>query len=152
MTTYAIGSVNGCYQSLLNLLEKIQFDPEHDNLWFAGNLIHRESEPLAILRFVKGLGKQAVTVLGDQEFHLLRLAEGFIPSEANDRLAEILNAPDRDELLKWLRQRPLIHHDSKLNFTLVHAGIPAEWSFSQALTFAYEVESVLVVSHFETQG
>ena len=149
MTTYAIGSVNGCYQSLLNLLEKIQFDPKQDNLWFAGNLINRRPESLAILRFVKGLGKNAVTVLGDQELHLLRLAEGFIPSEANDRLGEILNAPDRDELLKWLRQRPLIHHDSKLNFTLVHAGIPAEWSFSQALTFAYEVESVLSLGNYQ---
>ena len=56
MTTYAIGSVNGCYQSLLNLLEKIQFDPKQDNLWFAGNLINRRPESLAILRFVKGLG------------------------------------------------------------------------------------------------
>jgi bis(5'-nucleosyl)-tetraphosphatase (symmetrical) len=149
MTTYAIGSVNGCYQSLLNLLEKIQFDPENDNLWFAGNLINRGPESLAILRFVKGLGKKAVTVLGDQELHLLRLADGFIRSEANDILAEILNAPDRDELLKWLRQRPLIHHDSKLNFTLVHAGIPAEWSFSQALTFAYEVESVLSLGNYK---
>jgi bis(5'-nucleosyl)-tetraphosphatase (symmetrical) len=143
MTTYAIGSVNGCYQSLLNLLEKIQFNPEHDHLWFAGNLINREPESLAILRLVKGLGKNAVTVLGDQELHLLRLANGFMPSEATTMLAEILNAPDRDELLKWLRQRPLIYHDAKLNFTLVHAGIPAEWSFSQALTFAYEVESIL---------
>ena len=80
MTTYAIGSVNGCYQSLLSLLEKIQFDPKQDNLWFAGNLINRGPESLAILRFVKGLGKNAVTVLGDQELHLLRLAEGFIPS------------------------------------------------------------------------
>ena len=88
-------------------------------------------------------------MLGDQELYLLRLAEGFIPSEANDRLADILNAPDRDELLKWLRQRPLIHHDSKLNFTLVHAGIPAEWSFSQALTFAYEVESVLSLGNYQ---
>ncbi len=149
MSTFAIGSVNGCYQSLLNLLEKIQFDPEHDNLWFAGNLINRGPESLAVLRFVKGLGKNAVTVLGNQELHLLRLAEGFIPSETNETLAEILNAPDRDELLKWLRQRPLIHHDSKLNFTLVHAGIPAEWSFSQALTFAYEVESVLSLGNYQ---
>ncbi len=149
MTTYAIGSVNGCYQSLLKLLEKIQFDPENDNLWFAGNLINKGPESLAILKFVKGLGKKAVTVLGDQELRLFRLANGFIPLEANDRLAELLDAPDRDELLKWLRQKPLIHHDAKLNFTLVHSGIPAEWSFSQTLTFAYEVESVLLPGKYQ---
>lgn len=143
MTTYAIGSVKGDYQSLLKLLEKIQFDPESDCLWFTGNLVNEGPDSLAVLRFVKSLGKKAVTVLGDQELHLLTLAEGFAQAEAGDRLDEILNAPDRDELLKWLRRRALIHHDAKLNFTLVHAGIPAEWTFSQALTFAYEVESVL---------
>jgi bis(5'-nucleosyl)-tetraphosphatase (symmetrical) len=127
----------------MNLLGKIQFNPENDNLWFAGNLINEGPESLAVLRFIKGLGKKAITVLGNQELHLLRVAEGFILPDAYDILAEVLNAADRVELLKWLRQRPLIHHDSKLNFTLMHAGIPAEWSFSQALTFAYEVESVL---------
>jgi bis(5'-nucleosyl)-tetraphosphatase (symmetrical) len=143
MTTYAIGSVKGNYQSLIKLLEKIQFDPEIDCLWFTGNLVNEGPDSLAVLRFVKDLGKKAVTVLGNQELHLLALAEGFDQPEAGDTLDEILNAPDQHELLKWLRCCGLIHHDSKLNFTLVHAGIPAEWSFSQALTFAYEVESVL---------
>jgi len=142
MATYAIGSVKGDYQSLLKLLETIPFDPENDCLWFTGNLVNKGPESLAVLRYVKNLGKKAVTVLGDQELHLLALAEGFAQAEAGDTLDDILNAPDRDELLKWLRRRALVHHDAKLNFTLVHAGIPAEWTFSQALTFAYEVESV----------
>jgi bis(5'-nucleosyl)-tetraphosphatase (symmetrical) len=127
----------------MNLLEKIQFDSENDRLWFTGNLINDRVESLEVLRFVHSLSKKAVLVLGNQELHLLQLADDFIPAEANDLLTAIQNAPDRDLLLKSLRRRPLIHHDSKLNFTLVHAGIPAEWSFSQALTFAYEVESVL---------
>jgi len=148
MSTYAIGSVNGCYQSLMNLLEKIQFDSENDSLWFTGNLINDRAESLAVLRFVQSLGKKAVMVLGNQELHLLALAEGFEPPKVGDTLDEILQAPDRDALLKWLRRRGLIHHDAKLNFTLVHAGIPAEWSFSQALTFAYEVESVLSQSNY----
>jgi bis(5'-nucleosyl)-tetraphosphatase (symmetrical) len=143
MTTYAIGSVNGNFQSLLKLLDKIQFDPENDCLWFAGNLVNEGPDSLAVLRFVKGLGKNAVMVLGNQELRLLALAEGFEQSEASDTLDEILHAPDRDELLKWLRRRGFVHYDSKLNFTLVHAGIPAEWSFSHAITFAYEVESAL---------
>ncbi len=156
MTTYAIGSVKGNYQLLMALLEKIQFDPENDCLWFAGNLVNERADSLAVLRFVKGLGKKAVTVLGDQELHLLALAEGLAEPKIGDTLEETLAAPDRDELLKWLRHRALIHHDSKLSFTLVHAGIPGEWTFSQALTFAYEVESVLVqgnhVAFFENWG
>jgi bis(5'-nucleosyl)-tetraphosphatase (symmetrical) len=127
----------------MNLLEKIQFNPEQDNLWFTGNLISNNAQSLEVLRFVQSLGKKAVLVLGDQELHLLQLVDGFISEEGNELLTEIQNAPDCAVLLKSLRRRPLIHHDSKLNFTLVHAGIPADWSFSQALTFAYEVESVL---------
>ncbi|WP_027159891.1 symmetrical bis(5'-nucleosyl)-tetraphosphatase [Methylobacter luteus] len=150
MTTYAIGSVKGDYQSLLKLLEKIHFAPDNDCLWFAGNLINEGPESLAVLRFVKSLGKQAVAVLGDQELRLLTAAEGLDQPAAGDTLDEILKAPDRDELLKWLRRRALIHHDSKLNFTLVHAGIPADWSFSQALTFAYEVESALCQDNYTT--
>ncbi|MGR8930797.1 MAG: symmetrical bis(5'-nucleosyl)-tetraphosphatase [Gammaproteobacteria bacterium] len=143
MTTYAIGSVNGDYRTLEKLLQKIQFDPNNDRLWFSGNLVGTATESLKVLRFVKNLGKNAITVLGEQELRLLKQAAGLAESSSSGSFADILAATDRDELLKWLRQRGLIHHDSKLQFTLVHAGIPHEWSFSQALTFAYEAESAL---------
>lgn len=148
MSTYAIGSVKGDYQSLKKLLDTIRFDPEQDRLWFSGNLVNEGQESLQVLRHIKSLGKAALMVLGAQELHLLGVASGYAQANAGDTFDEILNAPDRDELLKWLRQRSLIHHDSKLNFTLVHAGIPGEWTFSQALTFAYEVESVLSGSNY----
>ena len=148
MSTYAIGSVNGDYQGLINLLHTIQFDPDNDVLWFTGNLVSTGIESLAVLRFVKSLGKKAVTVLGSQELDLLAVAAGFGQAELNHSLNEILSAPDSDELLTWLRKRSFIHHDAKLNYTLVHAGIPAEWTFSQALTFAYELESVLSGSNY----
>jgi bis(5'-nucleosyl)-tetraphosphatase (symmetrical) len=132
----------------MKLLEKIQFNPENDCLWFVGNLVNEGPQSLEVLRFVKNLGKKAITVLGNQELQLLAIAEGFAQPEAGDTLDGILNAPDLEELLKWLRRRPLIYHDSKLNFTLVHAGIPAEWTFSQALTFASEVEANLSQSTY----
>lgn len=147
MTTYAIGSVNGDYQALTTLLDKIAFNPDIDCLWFSGNLVGGP-ESLAVLRLVKDLGKKAVTVLGDAELYLLQRAAGVAEPNANDTLDDILNASDRDELLKWLRQRGLIHHDSKRKFTLVHAGIPGAWSFSQALTFACEVESALASNKY----
>lgn len=149
MTTYAIGSVKGDYPSLMKLLTAIHFDPAQDRLWFTGNLVGEGGESLQVLRHIKSLGKSATTVLGNQELHLLGIASGNTQTTATDGFDEILNAPDRDDLLKWLRQRGLIHHDSKLNFTLVHAGIPGEWTFSQALTFAYEVESVLSGSNYQ---
>ncbi|MGY6274066.1 symmetrical bis(5'-nucleosyl)-tetraphosphatase [Methylomonas sp. MgM2] len=143
MTTYAIGSVHGDFLTLTHLLQTIGFDPQNDRLWFAGNLVNGGSETLAVLRFVKSLGKNAVTVLGSQELHLLSVAAGVIPANTDDNFDELLAASDRDELLKWLRQRSLIHHDSKLGYTMVHAGIPGEWTVSQMLTFTYEVESAL---------
>lgn len=143
MSIHAIGSVNGDYQALATLLETIAFNPDNDCLWFSGNLVNGGPDSLAVLRLVKDLGKKAVTVLGNAELHLLQRAAGVAEPNPNDTLDDILNAPDREELLKWLRQRGLIHHDGKRNAALVHAGIPGAWSFSQALTFAYEVESAL---------
>jgi len=150
MTTYAIGSVHGDFKTLTKLLESVGFDPQTDRLWFAGNLVNGGPDSLAILRFVKNLGKKAITVLGRQELHLLSVAAGIIPPNPDDYFDELLDAPDRDDLLKWLRQRSFIHHDSIIGFTLVHAGIPAEWTFSQVLTFAYEVESVLAGAQYTT--
>ena len=148
MTTYAIGDVRGRFQTLLQLLDKIRFDKVHDTLWFTGNLVNNGPESLAALRFVKDLGKHAVTIMGNQELRLLGIAEGVIPQGPEDVFDEILAAPDRDALLKWLYQCPLLHHE--MNFTMVHAGIPAEWSLSQAQTFAIEAESSLSMGSHKT--
>lgn len=148
MTTYAIGDVQGRFQTLLQLLEKIRFNRSHDTLWFTGNLVNSGPDSLEVLRFVKNLGKQAVTVLGDQEMRLLTIAEDVEPQRPEDAFDEILAAPDRNELLKWLRQRPFLHYEA--NFTLVHAGIPAEWSLSQAQTFAMEAEFSLSMGNHKS--
>ena len=143
MTVYAIGNIEGRYSLLSALLAKIGFDQQQDTLWFAGNLVKPGRDSLAVLRFVKGLGKSAISVLGNLDLQLLYLAEGFESAEQDRSYADILTAPDRDELLAWLRQRPFLHHDAASNFALVHGGIPGDWSLSQSRTFAIEVESAL---------
>ncbi len=148
MTTYAIGAIHGNFTALLRLLDKIHFSKETDTLWFTGDLVSAGFDSLEILRFVKDLDKQAVTVLGRQELRLLAIAEGVGPQGSKYLFDEIFSAPDCDALLKWLRQRPFLHHD--LNFTLVHAGIPAEWSLSQAQTFAIEAETSLSMGNHKT--
>lgn len=148
MNTYAIGSVAGDYPALIRLLSQIGFDPQQDRLWFAGNLVGNGGESLAVLRFVKALGKSAVVVLGDQELQLLRQAAGIADDGGSSEWQAIIDAEDADLLLRWLRQRSLLHHDGQLGYSLVHGGIPAEWSFSQALTCAYEVESALSGSNW----
>lgn len=141
MTTYAIGAVRGEFETLLKLLDTIQFDRAQDTLCFTGDLVNGGPDSYAVLCFVRELGKQANVVLGNQELRLLGIAEGVISSQPGDCFDEILAASDREVLLKWLRQRPFLHHDS--GYTLVHAGIPAEWSLSQAQILAMEAESSL---------
>ena len=148
MTTYAIGDVRGDFKTLSSLLNEIQFDREQDTLWFTGNLVNGGDDSLGVLRFVKELGKHAVTVLGEQELRLLGVAERVLPPTAEDRFNDILAAPDRDDLLKWLIQRPFLH--SEANFVLVHAGIPAEWSVSKAQTLAMEAESSITMLNRKT--
>ena len=100
MATYAIGDIQGCYDPLRHLLEQIEFEPVHDQLWFVGDLVNRGPQSLEVLRFIKDLGASAVTVLGNHDLHLLALAEGFGCAHKGDTLDAVLAAPDRDQLLQ----------------------------------------------------
>ena len=146
MTIYAVGDLQGCLQPLKNLLEQVDFNPQKDTLWCTGDLINRGPESLEALRFIHALGDACITVLGNHDLHLLAVAHGFADCKAGDTLHDILQAPDKDTLLHWLRHRPLIHHEH--GYTLVHAGIAPHWSLQQAISLASEVESVLQSDNF----
>lgn len=143
MATYAIGDVQGCHSSLIELLEKIKFRPDKDKLWFAGDIVNRGPESLKTLRFIKSLGENATCVLGNHDLHLLAIAHGGGKQHKKDTLHDILNASDRIQLLDWLIQRPLMHYKKKHNTCLVHAGVYPGWTTQQALSNAHEVEQVL---------
>jgi bis(5'-nucleosyl)-tetraphosphatase (symmetrical) len=143
MPTYAIGDLQGCCSELHDLLGEIDFDPQKDRLWFTGDLVNRGPESLEALRFVKSLGACAITVLGNHDLHLLAVAAGHAQPRRKDTLEGIMTAPDRDELLDWLRRRPLLHRDAAAGFTLIHAGLPPQWSIGQAAAVASEVEQAL---------
>ena len=143
MATYAIGDVQGCYDDLMRLLDKISYSRERDILWFAGDLVNRGPKSLQTLQFIRDLGDRAISVLGNHDLHLLAAAYGVRAPHKNDTFGDILSSPVRDELLEWLRHQPLIHHDEQLNFAMVHAGIYPAWSISDAKTYAVEVQHVL---------
>jgi bis(5'-nucleosyl)-tetraphosphatase (symmetrical) len=141
MGTYVIGDVQGCHQELVELLDKIGFDARTDKLWFTGDLVNRGPDSLAALRLVKSL--DPVVVLGNHDLHLLAVASGKSQLRKNDTLAPILAAPDREELLDWLRRRPLFYLNRDPVCALVHAGLPPQWSVAQARGFAVEVEEII---------
>ena len=143
MATYVIGDIQGCFDALTCLLEQAAFDPERDYLWVAGDMVNRGPDSLATLRYLKQLGDHAVVVLGNHDLHLLAIACGAKRAGKKDTLEAVLAAPDRDELLTWLRFQPLLHVSKQHQAVLVHAGLPPTWTLSQAQLLAAEVEAVL---------
>lgn len=141
MTIYAVGDLQGCLEPLLCLLEKVKFNPERDQLWAAGDVVNRGPQSLETLRYVKSLGPAFRMVLGNHDLHLLAVARGIKRLNPKDTLQEVLDANDRDELLEWLQQQPLLI--SEHGYVMVHAGIPPHWDLSTAHLMAKKVETVL---------
>jgi bis(5'-nucleosyl)-tetraphosphatase (symmetrical) len=141
LATIAIGDVQGCYDQLMRLLERAGFDERRDVLWFVGDLVNRGPQSLETLRFVKGLGARAVALLGNHDLNLLAVATGVRKPHRGDTNDGILAAPDREELLTWLRHRSMMHASG--GYAMVHAGLLPQWSIGQALALAREVEAAL---------
>lgn len=142
MAVYAIGDIQGCYDPLRRLLERIDFDAAVDRLWCVGDLVNRGPSNLAVLRFLKSLGNACVCVLGNHDLHLLGLAAGESPYR-RDTLQDVLEATDRDELIFWLRGRPMLHLDEELGWCMVHAGLHPAWNLGEAAERARAVEDML---------
>jgi len=141
MADYAVGDIQGCLDPLLQLLDRVDFEPGTDRLIAAGDLVNRGPQSLETLRFCHGLGSAFQTVLGNHDLHLLAISHGLREPTPKDTLNEILHASDRDILLQWLQQQPLLI--SVRDYTIVHAGIPPNWTLNTAQRMAAEVEQVL---------
>ncbi|MBT0113606.1 bis(5'-nucleosyl)-tetraphosphatase (symmetrical) ApaH [Vibrio alginolyticus] len=141
MATYIVGDIQGCFDELQRLLEKVSFSAKKDQLWLAGDLVARGPKSLETLRFVKSLGASAIVVLGNHDLHLLAVAHGIKKVKDKDRTAPIFAVPDKEELLTWLAQQPLLaEHDE---FVMCHAGISPQWNLKTARKCAREVERII---------
>lgn len=142
MALYAIGDLQGCLAPLERLLRRLRFDARRDRLLFAGDLVNRGPESLECLRFVRSLGRAAVTVLGNHDLHLLAAAHTGRYGK-KDTLEQIEAAPDREVLLDWLRQQPLAYEEPRTGILLVHAGIVPQWSKAMTLRLAREASDYI---------
>jgi bis(5'-nucleosyl)-tetraphosphatase (symmetrical) len=141
MATIAIGDVQGCYDQLMRLLERAEYDERRDLLWFVGDLVNRGPQSAQTVRFAKSLGERQVTVLGNHDLALLVVADGVKKPHRGDTFDELLSAPDREELIDWLRHQKMMHAGG--GHAMVHAGLLPQWSLAQALALAREVEIAL---------
>lgn len=140
MATYAIGDIQGGYNEFRRLLDLINFNAK-DKLWLVGDIVNRGPDSLLVLRFLRTISDKIVAVLGNHDLHLLMVAEGCAKMRPSDTLEEILNAPDRDELLHWLRHQRLLYVSGQ--YVMVHAGLLPSWSVTLATQLAQEAESFL---------
>jgi bis(5'-nucleosyl)-tetraphosphatase (symmetrical) len=141
VTRYAVGDIQGCYIELRELLTRLSFSADRDQIWFVGDLVNRGPKSLEVLRFVRSLGDNAITVLGNHDLHLLAIACGTQHKRKHDTLDTIFTAHDRDDLLAWLISRPLAHYEG--GDLMVHAGVVPQWTVNTTLQLAREVETAL---------
>ncbi|MDB5743347.1 MAG: bis(5nucleosyl)-tetraphosphatase, ApaH [Polaromonas sp.] len=141
MSLYCIGDLQGCSAPFHRLLEKIDFSPSRDTLYVLGDLVNRGQDSLGTLRSLIALGDAAQSLLGNHDLHLLALWQGVRKPGRHDTLQAILQAPDRQALLDWLRNRcmAMLRH----GWLMVHAGVLPQWSAEQTLARAAEVEHAL---------
>jgi bis(5'-nucleosyl)-tetraphosphatase (symmetrical) len=138
---YLIGDVQGCCEALDRLLDKIGFSPSRDHIYVLGDLVNRGPQSLQTLRRLRDLGESATCLLGNHDLNLLAVAQGVRKLHKGDTIGEILQAPDRDEWLKWLRQRRMAVFEH--GWLMVHAGVVPQWDAAKTMELAGEVETML---------
>lgn len=147
MAVWAIGDIQGCFDSLLQLLDKIKFDPKHDTLWIAGDLINRGNQSLETINYLYAMRDLIKVVLGNHDIALIAAYYGV--KKANDTIKPILKAPNAKELINWLRRQPFLVWDFKLGYMMAHAGISPQFDFGAARKYASQIEKKLQGEHPE---
>lgn len=142
---YIIGDVQGCAKALQKLITQI---PNDAQIWFCGDLVNRGPDSLGVLRQIHALGQRAQVVLGNHDIHLLAVAAGARKQSKSDTIDDVLNDADAHSWLNWLRHQPLVHFEHGI--LMVHAGVLPEWSLTNILQYAQELETMLQADNYQT--
>ena len=141
MAVWAVGDIQGCFDSFQELLAKIKFDPKVDELWVAGDLVNRGDKSLETLNYLYSIKESIKIVLGNHDIALISAYAGV--KKSNKTIQPILDAPNADELIDWLRHQPFLHWDFKLGYCMAHAGISPQFDFGMAIRYASRIEKKL---------
>ena len=143
MSTYVIGDVHGCFHQFINLLNKINYDTQKDNIILTGDLVNRGPESLAVLNYCMADNK-ITTVLGNHDLYLLYLMS---INQGKGELKKVVEAENKKQIFEWLITRPLLlqisDQSTENTFIITHAGIPEIWSLKKAKDLAEEVSLAL---------
>ncbi len=143
MATWIIGDIQGCYDGMMGVLERANFNFQQDHLWSVGDLVNRGPNSLDVLRFCKSLDNRFICTLGNHDLHMLAVARGCSTARRHDNFHPVIEADDSEDILNWLQHQPLIHYDEHNKLLLSHAGVAPMWTLNQALEYATEIETLL---------
>ncbi len=141
MAVWAVGDIQGCFDSFQALLKKINFDPKKDELWVAGDLVNRGDKSLETLNYLYSIKDSIKVVLGNHDIALIAAYAGV--KKSNETIQPILDAPNASELIHWLRHQAFFHWDFSLAYCMAHAGISPQFDFGMARTHASRIEKKL---------
>ena len=144
MSTFAIGDIQGCYKEFRNLLNEIKFNKSKDTLWLAGDLVNRGPNSFDVIKYVMDLESSAITVLGNHDFYLLASYYKVDPwPHKNNNFNEIIDDPNGDQIINWLKNQKMVHTDKDLGFIIAHAGIYPKWTLEDINFLSKNIEKKL---------
>jgi bis(5'-nucleosyl)-tetraphosphatase (symmetrical) len=141
VAVWAIGDIQGCFDSLQKLLKKIKFNLIEDELWIAGDLVNRGDKSLEVLNYLYSIKDSIKIVLGNHDIALISTYIGI--KRPNPTIVPILEAPNAKELIDWLRHQPFLYWDYRLGYTMAHAGVSPQFDFGMAIRYASRIEKKL---------
>ena len=145
MSNYAIGDIQGCYGEFIDLLQKIEFDPEEDKLWLVGDLVNRGPNSLETLDYIFNIKESCNVVLGNHDLHLISVSKKLRSTQESDTLDDLLKNKNLTKYINWLKSLPFVHQEiintvrGKINFFMSHAGLPPHWSLKKASLISEEL-------------